>query len=42
MQRVGLALVILLVVVGLVLALTSRQEGGQQLGVWSPEHGHYH
>jgi hypothetical protein len=42
-QRVGVGALLAIVIVGLVLAFTMRQEGGAaQQGVWSQEHGHYH
>jgi len=41
--RVLLAVVIVVAVVGVVLAFTSRNEQTGRPGqVWSPEHGHYH
>ena len=42
-QRALFVLVLVVLVGGLVLAVSSRQEPtGPQMGVWSEEHGHYH
>jgi len=42
-QIVVVALMTVVLVGGLMLALTNRQEHtGQPTGVWSEEHGHYH
>jgi hypothetical protein len=42
-QMLMVILVSVILVGGLVLAVTSRQEHtGQASGVWSEEHGHYH
>ena len=42
-QLMLLTLVLVVLVGGLFLAVSSRQEhAGQATGVWSEEHGHYH
>jgi len=41
-QLVLLAIVTVILVGGLVLAVTNRDHEGQPAGVWSEEHGHYH
>lgn len=41
-QRIGLLLLTVVLVGGLVLAFTTREDRPQPTGVWSPEHGHYH
>jgi hypothetical protein len=42
-QRLMIVAVGVVLVGGLVLAVTSREEhAGQPTGVWSEEHGHYH
>ncbi len=41
-QLVLLAIVTVILVGGLVLAVTNRDHEGRPAGVWSEEHGHYH
>lgn len=42
-QLMLLTVVLVVLVGGLMLAVSSRQEhAGQPTGIWSEEHGHYH
>jgi SEC-C motif len=42
-QKIVLGVVAVVAAAGLILAISSRSEHtGAAMGVWSPEHGHYH